>query len=929
MGKKHYDQKFCKKWLEDPVLQGWIQPSNEPGQTAFCPYCNRHLSGSKTLMQRHAYNHKHAKNMKNQSGLHKMKDGSESKNQLSKKLKSEKQEIPTFPLKWIDDPLLANWIEPSKDFSHKAYCKCCNCGLYGSKKDMYRHALTSEHQSNFKTMSTDQGDNDFSTHQENNSNPNSRENIKMELLNEREILPSNNPNETERAKIEDDVMEDDDIEHEEVEGDSTVIEEVSELIIATTKPTSKSSFLSRLDKWKKDPKLQQWIEPSSLPDHTAYCTWCKCDLIGNKNLMYQHASSTVHRKNYKQIKKRKIYDQKFNPDWTEDPILCSWIAPSSTKTAFCKKCKRHLQGSKTLMYRHAQNPRHLKSVTEVPTDDSVTSALRMSAFIAEHDLPLNIMNHFPLLVKSVVQQDTVKTIDCKPAKTEFFIKNVLAIDRLNDLSNKLLSTVFSIIVDESADIYSNKSIALVVRYYDEDTHSVEDSFLTIIDVIDTDNLFQAIVDFFESINVPLTNLLGFAADTCNVLLGKYSNLLLKLMNINPFLYVSGCVQNSLQMCVSKAVSKLPDTYEKLCHNIYDYMYYKPQQVAGFQQVYPLFSIEVQDLVKLSNAKWLSMSDVVTKIIENWNSLISYFSICSSDGQDDKAQEILITLTDPMCKLIFLFLNFFLPIVDDLNFEFQGSKYFLNSLLSSIGDKFKMILKFYMKTSYVNETALPDLDPILECQFLLLENMYFGARADALISSLDPTSYEMVLHFKGHCLNFYMEFCSQLLERVDFKDPVIKYLYILNPEIYKSDLYLSIRPLAMLFPNVIESNLLDELESEWWDIKSSSSFKSTEHFFVFWNKVIVEKHADSIFQSGPKYPLMSKFLKAMLCLPHSSESIVNAFTAIRRNNIKTRSKHDSAMMSSLLLIQEKLKGSSSVNFEISDALLCLAKSYTER
>lgn len=918
--RKIYDQKFAKKWLEDPLLQPWIQPSTEPGSTAFCSYCVRNLKGSKTLMLRHAQNPKHIMRMVKVGS----KSDSNSQNVRSllttnKRRKGQKAGSPTLPLKWLNDPLLSTWIEPSQNLSYKAYCKLCNLGLNGNLKNMYKHILTPTHQSFCNVPQKEE--HESTTFNENSTTYNDEESvikIKVQLLEVENVLEASKYlNESFKSQKEDNEIGE--AEEEEGEEEEERDESVSYVEISTSRISEEPSQSSIAD-WKNDPSLEQWIDISTEPGTNAYCKWCKCTLSGDQNSMLEHALTSVHEINAKLNKKLKHYDQKFNPDWLEDPLLRSWIAPSNSKTAFCTKCNRHLQGSKTLMYRHAQNPRHTNSVIIAPSDESVKAALRISAFVAEHDLPLDIMDHLPSLFKSIASDsDIMKSTHCSPAKTEFFIKNVLAIDRLNDLSNKLLTTVFSVIVDESSDIYSNKSIALVVRYYDEDTHTVEDSFLTIIDVIDPDNLFKSILDFFTSINVPISNLLGFAADSCNLLLGKYSDVLLKLSQIVPFMYVSGCVVNSLHMCVCKAVSKLPDTYEKLCHDIYDYMYYKPQQVAGFEQVYPLFNVEIQDLVRINNAMWLSMSEVVTKIVENWDTLISYFSICSANEHDTKAQQILLTLTDPMCKLIFLFLNFFLPTVDDLNCEFQGSKYFLNSLLSSIEDKIKMILKFYMKTSYVNETSVADVDSVLECQFLLLENMYFGARVDSFVSSLDPTSYEMVLHFKGHCLNFYMEFCSQILQRVNFRDRVIKYLYILNPEICKSDLYLSIRPLAMLFPNVIAIDMLDQLEAEWWEIKSSTSLKGTEDFFVFWNRVFEER----------KYPYMTKFIKAMLCLPHSSESIVNTFTAIRRNNIKSRKRHDSAMMSSLLLVREKLRGSSSSNFEISNALLCLANSYVER
>lgn len=951
--KYHYKSKFNKTWLEDPLLQVWIQPSTEEGQTAYCPYCEGHLNGSKTLMLRHARNHKHIKNM-NSKGVknatieqHPMlfskistvrianaKDESVdiSIQSIKKSLISKEKTLLQLPQRWLEDPVLNSWIAPPNEMGFVAYCTICKQDLKGKKKDMKQHALVHNtedlqvtvskyHENNFDTVNKKCGQ------KKSKSDTLSCVSKTYQIKHEPEEAVTDIEEGDGFGSITEEENEyEDEVESNEEDGsnDESISsgrrQSKSSLTVQATLLTGneKTIFL-----WQKDPKLRKWLKASSLPGYKAFCKWCSCDLQGDKEDMLKHASSENHKRNSK--RKKKHYDHKFNPDWLSDPNLKSWIAQSKTKTAYCKKCNRHLKGSKTMMYRHAHNPRHMRSIATAPKDDDeVKAVLRVCAFIAEHDLSPGLMNHFPLLLKAVaVDSDIAKTLDCTPEKTEFFIKNVLAIDRLNDLSNKLTSTVFSIIVDESTDIFQNKSLSLVVRYYDEDTRNVEDSFLTIIDVTDSNNLIQSIIDFFTSINVPLSNLLGFAADSVNVLVGKYSSTQIRLRQINPSVHISGCVHHSFQYCVSEASSKFPETYEKLCHDINDYLHFMPQQVAGFEQIYPLFSLEIQDMIKYSNIRWLSVSQVVTNLVDNWDTLVSYFNICAASEHDTKAQQILILLTDPVTKLVFLFMNFFLPTVDDLNLEFQGSKYCLHSLLSTIGEKVKMILKFYMKASYVNETSPSDLNPVDEKKFLVLENMYFGTRVEALTLTMDSnTSYEMILHFKGHCLNFYMEFCTQLLERVNFKDPVLKYLYMLNPEICKSDLYISIRPMAMLFPNVIEHDMLDELESEWWNIKSSSELSSTEDFLSFWNQVFEEPDENT---SALRYPLMTKLVKALLCLPHSSEATKDTFTAVRKNNIKPRDKHDSAMMSSLILIKEKLKGTTSGNFEVSDALLCLAKS----
>uniref|UniRef100_A0A8D8Z1G9 Uncharacterized protein n=1 Tax=Cacopsylla melanoneura TaxID=428564 RepID=A0A8D8Z1G9_9HEMI len=159
--KKFYPSKFNRGWLEDPELQIWIQPSREEGQTAYCPFCDRHLMGSKTLMQRHGNNPKHQRNVrlgtnKNigsplillESSVNNAPKQAKVKVEVNTQKVQSNSKVPkkvSFPQKWLTDPELNNYLIPSTDPNFKAHCKFCKCGINGKRSDMLKHALTPHH----------------------------------------------------------------------------------------------------------------------------------------------------------------------------------------------------------------------------------------------------------------------------------------------------------------------------------------------------------------------------------------------------------------------------------------------------------------------------------------------------------------------------------------------------------------------------------------------------------------------------------------------------------------------------------------------------------------------------------------------------------------------------------------------------------------
>ncbi|XP_026676825.1 uncharacterized protein LOC113465987 [Diaphorina citri] len=153
--------------------------------------------------------------------------------------------------------------------------------------------------------------------------------------------------------------------------------------------------------------------------------------------------------------------------------------------------------------------------------------------------------------------------------------------------------------------------------------------------------------------------------------------------------------------------------------------------------------------------------------------------------------------------------------------------------------------------------------------------------------------------------------------------------MLSPKKCKCDYFRTIIPLAKLFPNLADENIFEQLDREWRFIKSSGTLSGELDFISFWNKVFEQKY--DISESRPKYPHITKFVKAMLCLPHTSGATEKIMAGVNMHNLKSklRTKRETPMINSLLLTKEKIKRSSAKDFEITEGLMELAKSANKK
>lgn len=171
---------------------------------------------------------------------------------------------------------------------------------------------------------------------------------------------------------------------------------------------------------------------------------------------------------------RKVkYPNKYNPAWESDPKLKPWVqpVPGETSMAFFRYCKVKVQAHRSQLTRHQTSASHLekskpfsaaRSLTDygfnsqVPNDSVKTIELKTAVFTAVHS-SIRSYDHLGEKMKDVSGKD----VNIHRTKCGALIKNVVAPTMKEELVKDIKGSKYSLIIDESTDITTDKKIALL------------------------------------------------------------------------------------------------------------------------------------------------------------------------------------------------------------------------------------------------------------------------------------------------------------------------------------------------------------------------------------------------------------------------------------------------------------------------------------
>ena len=212
----------------------------------------------------------------------------------------------------------------------------------------------------------------------------------------------------------------------------------------------------------------------------------------------------------------KKYKSSFQSGWAKEfPHITA--SEKGDGYAYCSLCKstfgiyaggrhdisRHVTGSQ-----HANNFKLANSSqkinmfckTTTTASDKVTVAeVLFAAFIAEHNLPFTVADHFTSICRRMFPYSEIaKKFACRRTKVTHVINSAVAPSFDAKLTVACKEEKFSIMVDESNDQGGEKTMAILVRIADRSLRRITTRFLAmpIVNIGTGENLFNALNEVF-------------------------------------------------------------------------------------------------------------------------------------------------------------------------------------------------------------------------------------------------------------------------------------------------------------------------------------------------------------------------------------------------------------------------------------------------
>jgi len=332
--------------------------------------------------------------------------------------------------------------------------------------------------------------------------------------------------------------------------------------------------------------------------------------------------------------------QKLSKNWLTDPVKSKYVSGEIGDIEFtCKICQRKFKCESC--YDHIKW--HEKNSTQLPKDPSQKTLnaeitqnlhrqkyeLEITKFIFTNNLPFNVVDPLIELLKTVKKDDVIRQCDFSKIDRKHISvigSECLAKTIKHDLEKIMDNRHFCVLIDEVSDGYGNGYLGISIKWLDDDLNSTI-KFYRLIN-LENDYSAEKIAGIIAT-NVLISekrrnNLIALTTDGASTMAGSKTGVGVKTVEIVKHLFWLHCICHCFDLILDKATS---NTISEISIFVKDV-----SKTFSFSNVNHALLHDIQEENKASKRKilrfiptrWLSMTECLQRILEEWNSLTLFF-----------------------------------------------------------------------------------------------------------------------------------------------------------------------------------------------------------------------------------------------------------------------------------------------------------------
>ncbi|KAL5246128.1 hypothetical protein ACI65C_013536 [Semiaphis heraclei] len=276
-------------------------------------------------------------------------------------------------------------------------------------------------------------------------------------------------------------------------------------------------------------------------------------------------------------------------------------------------------------------------------------------------------------IKTFTTNKTPTKLDIDVKIAEIKLTAFLAEHNIAFLATDHLTDCFKDYI-KKADTYEYQSVQSDIQFFDSKSGKIESKFWDLYKVYDSKNpgnataekLFNSLMESLTLYGIPKCNVIGFGSDGCNTMMGENNSVASRMKIEFPGIFIMKCVCHSAHLCASEACKR------------------SSKRQCEFSQFQTFLNLDPHKILHPSQTRWLSLTAVVDRVIEQWDALRLYFLDTVLVQRLLSTEHILAALNDPFMKLFYYFLQWALP-------KFTSIPTYLLSIVYNLTNSFRQIL----------------------------------------------------------------------------------------------------------------------------------------------------------------------------------------------------------------------------------------------
>ena len=468
-----------------------------------------------------------------------------------------------------------------------------------------------------------------------------------------------------------------------------------------------------------------------------------------------------------------------------------------------------------------------------------------------------------------------------------------------ELIKKLKVAKFSVIIDETTDVATEKQLGIVVIFCDNDSLNIKTEFFDLLPTHDgsADGIYSSLKQSFTEKDIPMDNVIGYSSDTANVMFGERNSVVGLLKKDCPHVVTIRCSCHMIHLCASYACKKLSISLEDMLRNIHAHFSRSSQRIKNFKEFQEFCKIPVHKLLGLAQTRWLSLESVVNRILEQWPALNLYFTdyVANKCDPSNTIKTILQALNNKFHKAVLEFVSFQLKRINALNTMFQMEAPMLHHLKDEVTKLLKEILCDFMKVEFVRQSDPFEVDINIPCGRVPIDYVYVGVAATATLAECVQNDPIGVRQVRQSCLNFIVELVEQICKRFkEVNEKSLSSLKFLIPSNAIKCFPSTLSEAYECFKFLKEVAPLELVDMEWRKqaIEESCVIDDNVSDMEFWKNRLLQKSV----AGDLKYKHLSKVIGCLMSLPFANAPVERLFSSLKaiKTDHRNRSKQGSVV-----------------------------------